>query len=181
MYLFYLRYKAFLVIHRNTFHKIGKVIVGIVCLSLINLIVADTMVGYSKYHFASTLLFAALSFGAIFLITIFHDNISDMDKKILCQNLSTGYKECDDLINEIVECARKRKHFKFKYGHTFRVAMDNLIDEPYILDKSSTHINRAIYPCTSHEGVVFLREILYSMIEKRDDYYKLERILVEIV
>ena len=180
MHLFYLKYKAFLVINRTKLHKIGKLVVAIVCLSLINLIVAD-YIGHTKYHFISTLLFAGLSFSSILLVTIFHDNISDLDKKILCQNLSTGYKECDELIEQIVECARKRKRFTFKHGYTFLVVMDNVIDEPYIIDNSMTHINRIIYPCTSHEGVVFLREILYQIIEKPDDYYKLERIRVEII
>ena len=182
MYLLYLKYKAFLVIHRKVLHKIGNVLVGFVVLSLAVMIVVNY---FQEYFSTTTELLVASSFvtsalSALLSAVVFHDRVSDLDKKILCQNLSTGYKRCDELIELIIKTARKRHRFKFKYGHEFDIAMDDIIDEPYVIDLGYSYKDLIIYPCTTHPGVLFLRELLYSIVEEEKDYVRLEKILLDI-
>ena len=190
MYLLYLKFKAFSVIHRQEIRKFAVlpacILIGLyTCLVILNTL---NKVGENPVLF---ICFVCLAVFVIFLACVLSLDITDLQKKILCINLKTKYKRCNELIDILMDIARKRKNFQFEYGFTMFVATENVIDEPYIVairDNTGDTIaeyhkalhDMLIYKSENRPNQLLFKEFLIGIIEYKEDYIRLERLILQI-
>jgi len=109
--------------------------------------------------------------------------LTDLQKKILCSRLKTGYERCDQIIETIVKTVRERKiikRFSYKGLEISGLYLNETIDEPII---NPSTINESILekliiykmPPPSGENWLYLREFLVAYTDSPLDYVELEK------
>lgn len=185
MYLLYLRCKAFLIRH--------KLIIRIIFGANVSFLLTIFIIGIRNliYNLQPSWLFGyplVISGALLAPIVIIseHLKLNDIQKKILCCHLKTGYNRCDQIIDIIIKEVRKRKtviHFVYKELEVSGLYI-NTVDEPII---DPTTINGVqltpliIYPMNISDGDnwLYLREFLVSYTDSPLDYAELEKSFIQ--
>lgn len=190
MILLYLKFKAFSVMYREQIRRFAVFPSCVLIILYGCLVVLNTM---NKVNENPVLFicFICLTIFVIFLACVLSLDITDLQKKILCTHLKTKYSRCNELIDILMNIARKRKNFHFEYGVTLFVGMDNTIDEPYIVsitdskgdqiaEYSSSLHNMLIYKSENRINQLLFKEFLIGIIEYEEDYIRLEKLILQI-
>jgi len=181
MYLFYLKCKALVIRHKLIVRIIfGVNITFLVVLFIVGIrsLIQDSARGWI---FGWPFLTSACIFVPLCII-IEHLKLSDLQKKILCCHLKTGYDRCDQIIDKIIKEVRKRetvKPFSYKELEVSGLYV-NTVDEPIIDPVTINGIQLTpliIYPMSISDGEnwLYLREFLVSYTEGPFDYVELEK------
>lgn len=190
MYLLYLKFKAFSVIHREQIRKFA-VLPSCVLIGVYGTLVVLHTMNKVNENPVLFICFLCLTVFVIFLACVLSLDITDLQKKILCNHLKTKYNKCNELIEILISIARKRKNFQFEYGFTMFVGMENVIDEPYIIsirdnkgDTIATHHeslhNMLIYKSENRPNQLLFKEFLIGIVEYEEDYIRLEKLILQI-
>lgn len=181
MYLLYLRYKAFLIRHKLIVTIIFAINIGFLIFVLTIAICFLIKESIPNWLFGYPFLASACIF--IPLCIVFENSkLTDLQKKILCIHLKTGYKRCDQIIETIIKEVRKRKSvLKFAYkGLEVSGLYVNIVDEPIVNPATinGIHLTPLIkYPMPTSDGEnwLYLREFLVSYTDNPLDYVELEK------
>lgn len=189
MYLLYLRYKAFLIRHKKLLRFVFIVnttyLGGLLTICCSLLIMGRDPTWLFRMLNNTTIISSCLF---IPLVCIFDQlKLTDLQKKVLCINLKTGYERCDKLIDMIIVAARQREsilHFSYKGLETSGVFLNATIDEP-VINPSTINDNilekYIIYkmPPPSGENWLYLKEFLVAYTDNPLDCVELEKTFIE--